>query len=358
MRSRSGGAGGPAGEELPEEFAAFSCDPRGGLDAGLGARIGVEPREGDARLQVLLRVGQAPGRLVWRGDEAGRIVAPGLPLRVGAQLREQAGAVEVREGREDVAGEGVDEPGAPGRDVFVAGVRSHHMGVPALDKPVVVAVAGAGPGELRVQLREHRRDPVVDVPGAVVRVEALDNKGKQREQVPEHRDHVVLRDRGHRAHELVLGDRVHGVDDVHALHPVQVPLVHGVHAQVSRLPLRIRCPALTDRARRGAGVVERRVLRPVGPRAAEVVDVAWRDPGEALVLPRAELVERPVEDVGHRLPRHPPEGDVGHHQQLRCPRARTPARTGDRCSTRAGPAPGPSPDTARSAGQAALPKGP
>ena len=40
MRSRSGGSGGPAGEELPEELAAFSRDRRGGLDIGLGARIG------------------------------------------------------------------------------------------------------------------------------------------------------------------------------------------------------------------------------------------------------------------------------------------------------------------------------
>ena len=114
MRSRSGGSGGPAGEELPEEFAAFSCDPRGGLDVGLGARLGVELREGDTGLQESFRVRKALERLVGGGDEAGRIVAPGLPLRLGAQLREQAGAVEVQEGREDVAGEGVDEPGAPG----------------------------------------------------------------------------------------------------------------------------------------------------------------------------------------------------------------------------------------------------
>ena len=315
MRSRSGGSGGPAREELSEERGAFARDPPGGLDVGLGARLAVELFEGDARLQEPLRVGQAPQRLVGGGDQRGRVVAPGLPLRVGSRLREQAGAVEVQEGGEDIAGELVDEPGAPGRDVFVAEVGADDVPVLALDESVVVAAPGPRLGEFGVQLLEHGRDPVVDELGAVVRVEALDDKGKKVDQALQHRDHVVLRDRRHRAHELELGDRVHDVDDVHALDPVQVPLVDRVHAQVPGLPHGIRRPALADLARDRAGVVERGVPRPVGPRAAQVVDVARGDRREALVLRHPELVVRPAEDVRHGLPRHPPEGDVRLDQQ-------------------------------------------
>ena len=125
---------------------------------------------------------------------------------------------------------------APG-DVDVAEPAAHDVGVLALDEGVVVGVPGAGLGELGVQLGEQAGDLAVDVLGAVVRVEAHDRKGEQVEQPREHGQQEALRDPRHGADELVLGDLVHRVDQVHALAAVEVALVHRVDAREPGTPL-------------------------------------------------------------------------------------------------------------------------
>ena len=106
-------------------------------------------------------------------------MAPGPAPRVGARLREQAGTVEVQEGGKDIAGEFMDELGAPWRDVPVADLGAEDVSVLTLGESVVIDVPGPRLGELGFQLREQGRHPAVDVLGAVVSVEAIDYKGKR-----------------------------------------------------------------------------------------------------------------------------------------------------------------------------------
>ena len=87
--------------------------PRG-LEVGLGQGLSVEHPEGHAQLQEPFGAGHPLERPEGRGHEAARIVSPSPALGVGAVLREQAGAVMVRERRKDLAREPVHDPGGPG----------------------------------------------------------------------------------------------------------------------------------------------------------------------------------------------------------------------------------------------------
>ena len=133
-------------------------------------------------------------------------------------------------------GEVVDQGGVALRDVVVAELFAHDVSVLALDEGVVVAVPGARLGELDVQLVEQLGDAMIDVLGAVVRMEAFDHEGEQVEQAFQERHQEALRDGRHGPHELVLRDLVDDVDQIDALATVAVTNVDEVHAwTVSRV---------------------------------------------------------------------------------------------------------------------------
>ena len=108
---------------------------------------------------------------------------------------------------------------------------AHDGGVFALDEGVVVGLAGAGLGELAdMQLVEQRRDPLVDVLGAIVGVESLDWKGIRLEARFEHGEEKAFGDGLDAADVLVVCDLVDGVDVIHPLDAIEVALVNGVDA--------------------------------------------------------------------------------------------------------------------------------
>ena len=151
-------------------------------------------------------------------------------------------------------GEGVDSGGEALGDVVVSEVFAHDGGVFALDEGVVVGLAGAGLGELAdMQLVEQRRDPLVDVLGAIVGVESLDWKGIRLEVRFEHGEEKAFGDGLDAADVLVLCDRVDGVDVIHPLDAIEVALVNGVDAQEAGLPVGPGLAALAngDRGRPG-----------------------------------------------------------------------------------------------------------
>ena len=133
---------------------------------------------------------------------------------------------------QQVLEEVVDQRRVVARDVAVAEVVAHHRGVFALHQRVVVAVSWARFGELLdVQIVQQFGDLSVDVLGAVVRVEAINYKGKCCYQAAQCRHHETLGYRLYGGHELVLGNRINDVDLVQALGAVQVALVDRINAQ-------------------------------------------------------------------------------------------------------------------------------
>ena len=130
----------------------------------------------------------------------------------------------VDERRQQVLEEVVDQRRVVARDVAVAEVVAHHRGVFALHQRVVVAVSWAGFGELLdVQIVQQFGDLSIDVLRAIVRVEAIDYKGKCCDQAAQGRHHETLGYRLYGGHELVLGDRINDVDLARPLAPFRSP---------------------------------------------------------------------------------------------------------------------------------------
>ena len=172
-------------------------------------------------------------------------------------------------------------------------------------------------------------------------MEADDDGREQAEQAVEHRHQEAFGDRRDGADELVLRDRrpqavgVHDVDQVHALGAVAVANVDEVHAwtgvdaQEAGHAVRPRRPAFAHRHGRRPRPLDHRALPPVGPGTPQVVDVARRDPGEALEARAAEDMVLAVQHHPRREPGHLPEILVHAGQQ---------ARVGQRVDPRKGPA--------------------
>ena len=170
-----------------------------------------------------------------------------------------------------------------------------------------------------MQLVEQGGHGVVDVLGAVVGVEADDDEREQVEQGFEQGYEKTLGDRRHSADVLVLCDLVDDIDQVHALGAVAIALMDGVDAQEARPAIG---PWGSPNAHRGRGRLrpnDHRALRPVGSGAAQIVNVARRDPRQALEARVAEEMAlavqyRPCRQTGHlaKIRIHPgQQPDVG-----------------------------------------------
>ena len=122
---------------------------------------------------------------------------------------------------------------------------------------------------------------VVDVLGAVVRVEGPDLEREGGEEVFEDGEHEDLGDAGDGADVLELGDLVDDVEDVKALLAVEVALVDGVDTDEAGAALGIGSAADADGYLDGAGLVEGAGPQAVVAPLAEVVDVAVGDVREA-----------------------------------------------------------------------------
>ncbi len=155
-----------------------------------------------------------------------------------------------------------------------------------------------------VQLVEHLGDLAVDVLGAVVGVEAQHLEGAGLDELLEHRHETPLGDGPYRRHVLPLQHLVHEVDVVHALLAVFVPLVHRVHPQVARLPLRLGLASFPDPDRGRPRLLEAGAAPPVGGRLAQVVELAVRDGRQALEALVGVLLEHPPHDGARRVSAH------------------------------------------------------
>ena len=160
-------------------------------------------------------------------------------------------------------------------------------------------------------------------------MEADDHEREQAEQSFEQRHQEAFGDRRDGADELVLRDLVHHVDQIHALGAVAVALVDGVDSQEAGQAVRLRRPPDAHRHRRRLGPCDHRAPRPVGAGTPQVVDVARRDPGEAL---EARVPEDMVLAV-----QHGPRRQAGHLAEVRVHPGQQ-AHVGRRVDTRERPA--------------------
>ena len=208
----------------------------------------------------------------------------------------------VEEGGEEVAQEVVGRWGQMLRDVAVPQPPADDVAVLGLHQRVVVRAPGPGLRELLdVQLVQHRRDPVVDVLRPVVGMEGQDAEGERADERFEHGDHEVLGDPGNGRKLLELRHFVDHVDHVGPLLAAQVAAVDGVNAYETRPALRPGSAPLADRRYRPPGRPERGPGTPVRPATPQVVDVAVRNPRQALeALVAEDMVLAPQDPLDRR----------------------------------------------------------
>ena len=164
---------------------------------------------------------------------------------------------------------------------------AHDMAVLAFHQGVVVAVPGAGLGELDAQFLQQPGDPVVDIVRAVVGMESQDHERKGLQQVFQGRDEIHLADALDTDHDLEPGHLIYRIDMIDAFFPVYA-LVHGIDTDSARLTVTLRLTSFADVTVDRTGLLHRVPLTPVGLRLAQVVQVGHRDTGQALILGLAE----------------------------------------------------------------------
>ena len=72
--------------------------------------------------------------------------------------------------------------------------------------------------------------------------------------------------------EFILRNLIHRVDEIDALDPIEISLVHGVHAQVTGPAVGVGLAPLPDRYGRGTGVLQDRAVEAsIAVGAAQVV---------------------------------------------------------------------------------------
>src|SRR3989337_2574673 len=103
-------------------------------------------------------------------------------LRVDAGTGKEARAMEVQVWRKQLNRESVDRLRVVTGDVLVAQMFAHYGGILALDKGIVVTVAGARFGEFDVQLVEHFCHQTIDVFRPIIGVKAPYDEREELEQ--------------------------------------------------------------------------------------------------------------------------------------------------------------------------------
>src|ERR1017187_1615118 len=88
-------------------------------------------------------------------------------------------------------------------------------------------------------------------------MKAQDLKGELLQDTLQHGDQPRFRNLRGCANDLPLGHFIHRVDVIDALDSVKIALMHGVNADVTRLPVRLRPPPLPDRYLRGPRLLYR-----------------------------------------------------------------------------------------------------
>ena len=157
---------------------------------GIGGRVVtdsvsdvIQYRKAQARFQIRFGVGDGFEFLIGCHQGFVRITLALFPGLVSDGLWEQTGPMIVDVGIEVLAMKVIEQAGPALRDMGMAEQLAHDMTVLAFHQGVVVAVPGAGLGELDTQFLQQPGDPPVDVFRAVVGVEPPDDEREALQQV-------------------------------------------------------------------------------------------------------------------------------------------------------------------------------
>ena len=124
---------------------------------------------------------------------------------------------------------------------------------------------------------------LVDVLRAVVRVKVEYDKRELLQQLFQYRDQVTLGDLLDRANHFKLGLFVNGINMVEPFGPILVTLMDGIHPDIAWLTIGLRLTPLTNGVDDRAGFVKTPPRPLVGAGSPQVVQVRYRDTGQALV---------------------------------------------------------------------------
>ncbi len=269
-----------------KEFGPSLIEAAGGfIIAALGGD-GIQGLEGDPRLEVLLGVGQRL-QLVIRGHQILiTVVLAAFTLGIDGFGRESearvlTGPVVVEVLGQGAASESIDVAGKAPGDVTVAEMLTDSGTVLGFDQGVIVGLASTGFGLLDSEFLQELGDSVIDVFRPVIAMEAPDGEGKGRDELLQNRQEKMLANPLHGTDHLELGDFIHCIDQVHALDPLQIALMHRVDPQVAGLAVRSGFAPFADETTHRSGFVDMTAPGSVGLMLAQVVQVAIGERGQS-----------------------------------------------------------------------------
>ena len=203
-------------------------------------------RPRDAELAILTAIGEGLPRFLRRLHVPVVSARALLSRGIGDRLREEAGTVEGDVWVEVLRTERVALFGERLRDVRRSQVFPHHRTILGFRQRVVVGMPRAGRGDLEAQRLQQQGHRVIDVLGAIIRMESQDDKRKALQQRPDDRQQLGLADLFAGRDQLERGHALHRVDVRHPVHPILIALMHTVDAARARPPIRLGRAALAD----------------------------------------------------------------------------------------------------------------
>ena len=162
--------------DVIKQFFSLAIELLGGLVVGHRQGNAVEVGKAQAGLERCGSVRESLESFVGRVHVFVAVATALAALGVDEGFGEEAGSMVVEVGRELIEQKRADDSGVTAGDMAVAQVLAHDRTVLAFDQGIVVGAPGARLGELDAQLFEQSGNAVIDVFGAVITVEAAQEK--------------------------------------------------------------------------------------------------------------------------------------------------------------------------------------
>ncbi len=163
-------------------------------------------------------------------------------------------------------------------------VLANRRAVLGFHQTIVIAVPGPALGLLDRQFAEQLRHRVVHKLASVIGMKAVNGKRKLFQHRRQQRHQPCFANRRRAADHLPLRYFVHGIDVIHALRAIAIPLMHRVHPQVTGPAAGLRPPPFSDRRLRRVGLAEMDTPLTIRHALSQPVNLGHRDRGQPLVF--------------------------------------------------------------------------
>ena len=244
------------GEEVPTGL----LEPVRGLVVAELVRDHIQYFKRGLRFQVVFGLRKGFELLIGRHHGDIPVELAFLALRIDSGLRKEARPMKVDIGIEVLLVQGIDERGPTLGNVGMAKAFTHHRPILTFHEAMIIRLPGPGFGEFDQEFAEQTCHPPIEVFGASIGMESPDAEGKGGQEQGQGREQRGFTDFLHSTDHLELGHLIDGIDVIHPLLFVQVPLMDRVDAEKAGLALGLRFPPLAN-------------ARPRGPRFSNVPTV-------------------------------------------------------------------------------------